>query len=123
MRVLLIVYDNESYMHVFPLGLAYIAGTLRAYGHEVVVYSQDMHHYQDEHLTRYLDQHHFDVVGLSFVGGYYQYRKAQRISEAINRSQKRPFYIIGGHGPAPEPEFFIKKPVQTPWSLAKGKKP
>ena len=32
-----------------------------------------------------------------------------RISDAINKSRQRPFYIIGGHGPSPEPEFFLKK--------------
>ena len=31
------------------------------------------------------------------------------ISDAINKSKQRPFYIIGGHGPSPEPEFFLKK--------------
>jgi radical SAM superfamily enzyme YgiQ (UPF0313 family) len=56
-----------------------------------------------------LDHNSFDVVGLSFIGGYYQYQKALKISAAINRSKKRPFYIIGGHGPTPEPEFFLKK--------------
>ncbi|GAF92143.1 unnamed protein product, partial [marine sediment metagenome] len=38
-----------------------------------------------------------------------QYRKLLKISEAINKATKRPFYIIGGHGPSPEPEFFLNK--------------
>lgn len=87
----------------------YIASTLRKNGHEVSVYSQDVHHYPDEHLTQFLDNNEYDVVCLSFIAGYYQYRKAIAISQAINRSKRRPFYVIGGHGPTPEPEFFMRK--------------
>lgn len=32
MRVLLIVYDNDSYIHLFPSGIAYIASVLRKEG-------------------------------------------------------------------------------------------
>lgn len=109
MRFLLVVYDNGSYIHDFPLGLGYIASVLVKAGIEVRIYNQDMHHYPDEHLTEYLDNNRFDIVGVSVVGGYYQYRKLLKISEAINNSRHRPFYIIGGHGPSPEPEFFLEK--------------
>jgi len=109
MRILLIVYDNGSYIHWFPQGLGYIAAVLKQAGHEVVIYNQDVYHYPDEHLTDYLDNIKFDVVGLSFIAGYYQYRKALKISDAINKSKHRPFYIIGGHGPAPEPKYFLEK--------------
>lgn len=109
MRGCLIVYDNESYIHWFPQGVAYLTAVLSAVGVDVCIYSQDLHHYPEEHLTAYLDNNRFDFVGLSFIGGYYQYRKALKISEAINRSKHRPFFIIGGHGPSPEPEFFLKR--------------
>ncbi len=109
MRVLLVVYDNGSYIHVFPLGLAYIASVLRRAGHEVVIYNQDVHHYPDDHLTRYLDENKFDMVGVGVISGYYQYRKLLSLSAAINRSRHRPFYVLGGHGPSPEPEFFLRQ--------------
>jgi len=109
MRILLVVYDNDSYVHWFPQGLAYIATVLLREGYEVEIYNQDMHHYPESHLLQYLNTEKFDVIGLSFIAGYYQYKKALKISEAINRSQNRPFYIIGGHGPTPEPEYFLEK--------------
>lgn len=109
MKVLLVVYDNDSYIHWFPIGLAYVAAVMKKAGHEVSVYSQDVYHYTERHLTDYLNENHFDVVGVSVIGGYYQYRKLLKISRAINESKDRPFYMIGGHGPAPEPEFFFKK--------------
>lgn len=109
MRVLLVVYDNDSYIHWFPQGVAYIAAVLLQDGYEVEIYNQDVHHYPDEHLTDYLDKNRFDVIGVGIIAGYYQYRKLLKISDAINRSKHRPFYVLGGHGPAPEPEYFIRK--------------
>lgn len=109
MRILLVVYDNDSYIHWFPQGLAYIAAVLVREGYDVEIYNQDLHHFPEEHLTEYLDSKKFDVIGLSFIAGYYQYKKALSISDAINRSKNRPYYIIGGHAPSPEPEFFLRK--------------
>lgn len=109
MKILLVIYDDDSYMHHFPQGMAYIAAVLLKKGHEVEIYSQNKFHYPDEHLTHYLDNKRFDIIGVGITGGYYQYRKLLKISDAINSSKNRPFYVIGGHGPSPEPEFFLKK--------------
>jgi radical SAM superfamily enzyme YgiQ (UPF0313 family) len=109
MRVLLIVYDNDAFLHWFPQGLAYIAAVLRQAGVEVEIYNQDMHHYPDEHLTQHLDNNNYDWIGVSVIAGYYQYRKLLKISEAINRAKRRPLYVLGGHGPAPEPVFFMQQ--------------
>ncbi|MCP4719955.1 MAG: B12-binding domain-containing radical SAM protein, partial [Desulfobacteraceae bacterium] len=110
MRILLVVYDNDSYIHWFPQGLAYIAAVLKKEGHEIEIYSQDVHHYPEEHLTAYLDQNRFDAIGVSIIAGYYQYKKLLAISRAIEKSKQRPaHFILGGHGPSPEPEYFLKK--------------
>ncbi len=108
MKILLVIYDNESFIHWFPQGLAYIAAVLKK-DNEIVIYNQDLHHYPDEHLTKYLDKNKFDVIGLSLVGGYYQYRKLLKLSEAINKSKNRPFFMIGGHCVSAEPEYFLNK--------------
>ena len=109
MRILLIVYDNGSHIHVFPMGLGYISSILLREGYEVEIYNQDMHHYPDEHLTEYLNKNKFDVVGIGFIAGYYPYRRILGLSKAINNSKNRPLYILGGHGPSPEPAFFLRK--------------
>lgn len=109
MKILLIVYDNGTHSHYFPLGLGYIAAVLLKNGHDVQIYSQDKNHYPEEHLLKFLNENSFDVVGVGVTAGYYQYRKLLKISKAINKSEQRPFFVLGGHGPSPEPEFFIKK--------------
>lgn len=108
MRILLIVYDNQSYIPQFPMGIAYLTAVLEK-SSEVVIYQQDLNHSPDKDITRLLDEQDFDLVGLSFIGGYYQYHKAVAISQAVRASKKNVFYVLGGHGPSPEPEFFMKK--------------
>ena len=110
MKILFIAYDNESFLTTFPLGIAYLAAVLRDKGCEVSIYSQDAYHFPEEHLVNYLKNNHFDLVGVGVIGGYYQYRKLLKISAAINSIlDRRFFYVIGGHGPAPEPEFFLRQ--------------
>jgi anaerobic magnesium-protoporphyrin IX monomethyl ester cyclase len=110
MKILFIAYDNESFLTTFPLGIAYLASVLRNKGCEVSIYSQDVYHLPEEHLANYLKTNHFDLVGVGVIGGYYQYRKLLKISAAINSiPDRRFFYVIGGHGPSPEPEFFLRR--------------
>ena len=108
-RVLFLVYDNGSYDNTFPMGVAALATVLKKQGHEISLWNQDIHHYPDSSLTDYLDKNKFDVVIMSLIAGYYQYQKMKSLSKAINNSKNRPFYVMGGYGPTPEPEFFLKK--------------
>jgi len=109
MRILLIIYDNGSFVQWFSMGVGYIASVLRREGYNVCIYNQDVYHYPEEHLTHYLNKNKFDVVGVGIIAGYYEYRKILKISDAINRVKNKPVYVIGGHGPSPEPEYFLLK--------------
>ena len=110
MKILFVIYDNDSQTNDFPLGLAYLCSFLRQYGYkDISVYNQDIYHFPDEHLTNFLNNNHFDVVGIGVIGGYYQYKKLKSICAAINKLKDRPILIIGGYGPAPEPQFFMEK--------------
>ena len=108
-KVLFVVYDNGSYDHTIPMGFGAIGGILKRDGHDFTLWNQDMHHWPDDHLRIYLDENKFDVVVISLIAGYYQYHKMKLLAKAINNSKNRPFFIMGGYGPTPEPEFFLKK--------------
>ncbi len=107
MNVLLIVPDNGSYISTFPLGIGYIAAVLREAGHYVEIYSKDVYHYSGDHLTKFLNEHDFDVVGTGTCGGYYQYREAKEIAKAVRNANRRHIFIVGGHLVTPEPKYFI----------------
>lgn len=109
LKILLIVYDNDAHIFIFPLGLAYLASACRNAGHEVKIYNQDVYHWPEEHLTELLNKERFDVAGVGVIGGYYQHRKLLKISEVVNKSEQRPFFVIGCHGPSPEAEYFLRK--------------
>lgn len=110
MKVLMIVYDNDSYTAQFPMGLAYLATAARDVGHSIEIYQQDIYHWPEEHLVEKLNREKYDVVMISVIGGYYQYRKLLKLSEAINSSTNRENfkYLIGGHGPAADPKYFLE---------------
>lgn len=109
MKVLLIAYDNDSHISIFPLGLAYIASALRKDGHQVIIYEQDVFHYSEEHLIKYCNQEKFDAIGVGGCGGYYQYRKIKAISTAVNELDKKPLFWLGGHLSSADPEYFLRK--------------
>ena len=58
-----------------------------------------MHHWPDDQLRTYLDENKFDVVVLSVIAGYYQYKKVLALSNAINQSNQRPFLLWVVTGP------------------------
>jgi radical SAM superfamily enzyme YgiQ (UPF0313 family) len=96
-------------MSWLPLGLSYIASACLKAGHEVKIYNQDVYHWPESHLTDLLNKERYDLVGLGAVAGYYPYRKVLKISEAINQSKFRPFFVLGGHIGSPEPDYFLRK--------------
>ncbi len=110
-NVLLISYDNSSHIPFFPINLFYLTGALKKAGHQVALWFQDIHHGDPEALTKILDENPFNIVGLGFTGGYWQYGKAKEISKAITASKRRSKinYVLGGHGPAGAPDFFLAK--------------
>ena len=111
MKILLIVYDNGSHIPFFPQGIAYIAASLQKEGHHVELFQQDITHQSIRHLTTHIDSYGFDVVGLGFVAGYYQFKVCSEVALAVNAAKSRGNFrfVLGGHGPAAAPEYFLDK--------------
>jgi len=99
MRILFIVYDNGSYIPTFPIGIGYLTSVLEKAGHRVDIYQQDVNHWPLEHLTGYLTKYKYDAIGLSFIGGYWQYRKAKEIASVIDAipERLRPLWVDTGY--------------------------
>ena len=91
-KILMIVYDNGSYDHIFPMGIGAISAVLKRDGHDITIWNQDMNHWPDDYLRTYLDENKFDVVILSLIAGYYQYQKMKNLSKAINSSKNCQFF-------------------------------
>ncbi len=110
-KILLIIYDNGSRIPTFPQGLGYIGAQCAKDGHDVDFFLQDIFRTPDEHVTQILDKGNYDVVGLGFCAGYYQFSKCFSISQAVNKSKNRKNFefVLGGHGPAGSPEYFLGK--------------
>ena len=109
MKVLFVVYDNESAQNPIPLGALYVAAYLKKHGYaDIHFYSQDVYHYPESHLTEYLSRNKFDVIGVGFVAGYFQHKKVLAICDAINKASHRSFVVLGGNGPTPIPEFYLR---------------
>jgi len=109
MKILFIIYDNGGSQNPIPMGSCYVAAYLKKAGnYSIHFYSQDVYHFPETHLTKYISENRFDVIGLGFTAGYFQYSKVVAICQAINRAKNRPFVVLGGHGPSPVPEFFLK---------------
>ena len=110
-NVLLISYDNDSYVPLFPQNIFYLLGALKKRGHTVGVWFQDVHHEPDEKLKQFLDENFFNVIGIGAVAGFYPYRKLKSLSKVINshKNRKKITYVLAGHGPSGAPDFFLKK--------------
>lgn len=124
MKILFVIYDNEAAQNPIPMGTCYVAAYLKEnYIEDIHYYSQDIYHYPEEHLTEYISNNNFDVVGLGFTAGYFQYNKIINICNAINKAKNRPFLVLGGHGPTPVPEFFMKVTGADAVVMGEGEKP
>ena len=124
MKILFVVYDNESPRNLIPLGSLYVAAYLKKHGYtSISFYSQDIYHFPESHLTEYLSKNEFDIVAMGFVAGYFQHKKILSICKAINNVKKRPFIVLGGHGPTPIPEFYLKTTSSDAVVMGEGELP
>ena len=124
LKVLFITYDNESNTNPVPLGMLYIASYIRKHGFDdITFYSQDVFHYPEEHLTEYLNNNFFNVIGIGFVAGYWQHKKILKICEAIQKSKSRALIVLGGQGASPIPEFYLRKTGAHVVISGEGEKP
>ncbi len=106
-RVLFIVHDNYQDDNVFPLGVGYLAAVLLQIDVEVEVYCMDVFHYSNNELEDFLSNAEFDIIGLGFMAARFK-RTIEQLCKVINKNKKKAWFVLGGHGPSPIPEYILE---------------
>ncbi len=112
MRILALNYNNADYVGWFPHGIAYIASGIRKFSPKTELTILDLNVTHDNNsLKVYLEKGAWDVILLSFIGGYWQYKQFKALMEIINASPRRNqiYVAAGGHLFAPNPSYFMNK--------------
>lgn len=120
-KVLFIVHDVYQEDNRFPFGPAYLAAVLRANGHEVEIFSQDVFHYANDELADFLDKNDFDMIGVGFLAARYG-ETVRSLVEVINKHKKKAKFVVGGHGVTPIPEYILTDTKADIAVLGEGEK-
>lgn len=107
-KVLFIIHDNYQEDNRFPLGIAYLAAVLKKEGIEVAAYSMDIFHHTKEDLAKFLQDNEFDIIGLSFTAARFN-NPIKELCKIINENKKKAWFVLGGHGPSPIPDFMLRE--------------
>jgi radical SAM superfamily enzyme YgiQ (UPF0313 family) len=108
-NVLFIVHDLYQDDNEFPLGIGYLASALQKRGHNVTIACQDLYHWSNEELAeKYLKNHLYDIIGLSFMSARFV-ETIIPLCSVINKYRKSALLVLGGHGPSATPEYVLKK--------------
>ncbi|MFA7707427.1 MAG: radical SAM protein [Candidatus Pacearchaeota archaeon] len=106
-KILFVIHDVYKDDNTFPLGIAYLAASLRNAGHSVQIYSQDVFHYTNEQLADFLDKNEFDIIGIGFLAARYE-ETVRPLAKVIYEHKKNAKFILGGHGPSAIPEYCLE---------------
>lgn len=112
MRLAFLIYDNDSALNDFPLGIGYLISCLRRTGfpdEDIHLCNMDVYHYSDEYLLDYLKRGAFDVIGIGMLAGYWQFKQLLRMFRVIEKLPKRPIVVLGGFMFTPDPAYFMRK--------------
>jgi anaerobic magnesium-protoporphyrin IX monomethyl ester cyclase len=109
MRILLInPPSNELYQTFLPLGLAYIAGSLLKYGHEVTVWDINAERWPKREVLRRIREigGSYDLVGVSALAGDYPY--VRWLLQSFKKIHPNTKLILGGYLASALPQFLME---------------
>jgi len=106
-RVLFVIHDLYQDDNNFPLGPAYLAAVLKKNNIDVQIYCQDVFHYTNDELSKYLEENEFILIGVGFLAARFK-ETIELLCNNINKYKKNAWLILGSHGPSPIPEYILK---------------
>lgn len=109
MRVLLIrpTYDLKSISPNFPIGLAYLAASLREHGHSPRILDLPLEAQPLEKLRQCLRSDSYPLVGISALT--VQYPGARRVVECVRAESPASRIVLGGPHPSVLPEQTLRE--------------
>jgi|SRR3989304_6863844 len=109
MKILLIYPLDREFMppSMPPLGLAYIAASLKSAGHEIKVVDLNGDRNNGlSYLINLLSNESFGMIGVSSI--ITQYKKVKELGKLIKSITPDTLLIMGGPGPTSIPELYLK---------------
>lgn len=106
-RVLFIIHDVYQKDNFFPMGPGYLTAALKRAGCDVEVYAMDVFHYSNDELANHLDSSEYDLICCGFLAARFK-ETILGLSEVVNSHKKNAWFVLGGHGPSPIPEYVLK---------------
>jgi len=107
-NVLFIIHDVYQDDNAFPNGVGYIAAVLKEHNVNVKIYNQDVFHYTNEELAKFLERETFDLIGVGFLAARFT-RTILPLCKVINKHKKDAWLVLGSHGPSSIPEYMLNK--------------
>jgi radical SAM superfamily enzyme YgiQ (UPF0313 family) len=84
-----------------------MAAVLKKNGAEVEIFSQDVYHFTNQDLAIFLKKKQFDIIGLGFLAARFK-STVSELCKIINKNKKDAWFVLGGHGPSPIPDYILK---------------
>lgn len=107
-KVLFIIHDLYQEDNLLPLGPAYLAAVLNEKGAATEAYCMDIFHYTNNELAEHLKNNEYDLIGLGFLAARFN-ETVLDLCKVVNDYKKKAWFILGGQGPSPIPEYILRK--------------
>ena len=107
-KILFIIHDVYQDDNFFPAGIGYLSSVLMEAGCDVEIYAMDVFHYTNEELSVHLNSHDYDLICCGFMAARFK-ETILDLSGVINFHKKKAWFVLGGHGPSPIPEYILRK--------------
>ncbi|MDD3847467.1 MAG: radical SAM protein, partial [Syntrophorhabdaceae bacterium] len=91
----------------FPMGPGYLTAALKRADCDVEVYAMDVFHYSNDELANHLDSFEYDLICCGFLAARFK-ETILGLSDVVNSHKKNAWFVLGGHGPSPIPEYVLK---------------
>lgn len=106
-KVLFIIHDLYQDDNHFPAGIGYLAAVLKRENTDVTVYNQDLFHFPNGELAKFLTTHSFDIIGIGFLAARFR-ETILDLCMTVTAHKKNAWLVLGGHGPSPIPEYILQ---------------